>query len=94
MKSLPSDKATAGEIPINVLKNCENCFFDLTNCINEAIRNNKFPDSLKLSDITPVFKKLDTSDKTNYRPVSVYLYYQKYLKKLFMTSFMDIWKTF
>ena len=71
VKSLPSDKATAGEIPINVLKNCENCFFDLTNCINGAIRNNKFPDSLKLSDVTPVFKKLDLSDKANYRSVSV-----------------------
>ena len=98
VKSLPSDKATAGEIPINVLKNCENCFFDLTNCINEAIRNNKFPGSLKLSDITPVYKKLDPSDKANYRPVSVlpllskvfYHYYQKYLKKIFMTSFMNI----
>ena len=88
VKSLPSDKATAGEIPINVLKNC---FFDLTNCINKAIRNNKFPDSLKLSDITPVFKKLDPSDKANYRPVSVfYLHCRKYLKKLFMTSFMNI----
>ena len=71
VKSLPSDKAAAGEIPVNVLKNCENCFFDLTNCINKAIRNNKFPDSLKLSDITPVFKNLDPSDKANYRPVSV-----------------------
>ena len=57
--------------------NCENCFFDLTNCINEAIRNNKFPDSLKLSDITPVFKKLDPSDKANYRPVSVLLLLSK-----------------
>ena len=49
MQSLPLDKATAGEIPVNALKNGENCFFDLTNCINEAIRSNKFPDSLKLS---------------------------------------------
>ena len=71
VKSFLSDKATAGEIPINVLKNCENCFFDLTNCINKAIRSNKFPDSLKLSDITPVFRKLDPSGKANYRPVSV-----------------------
>ena len=71
VKSLPSDKATFGEIPVNVLKNWENCFFDLTDCINEAIRNIKFPDSLKLSDITPVFKKLDPKDKANYRPVSV-----------------------
>ena len=71
MKNLLSDKATAGEVPVNVLKHCENCVFDWTNCINEAIRNNKFPDSLKLSDITPVFKNLDPSDKANYRPVSV-----------------------
>ena len=59
---------------------------DLTDCINEAIRNNKFPDSLKLSDTTPVYKKRDP--KANYRPVSHY--YQKYLKKLFMTSFKNI----
>ena len=70
VKNFPSDKATAGEIPVNVVKS-EICFFDLTNCINEAIRNNKFPDSLKLSDITPVYKKLDPNDITNYRPVSV-----------------------
>ena len=70
MKSLPSDKGTTGKIPANVLKNSEICFFDLTNSINEAIRSNKFPDSLKLSDITPVYKKRDLSDKANYRPVS------------------------
>ena len=79
VKSLPLDKATAGEIPINVLKNCENCFFDLTNCINEAIRNNKFRDSLKLSDITPVF---DPSDKANYRPVSVLPLLSKVFEKI------------
>ena len=52
-------------------------FFDLTNCINEAIRNNKFPDSLKLSDITPVYKKPDLSNKANYGPVNVLPYHQK-----------------
>ena len=69
-KSFPSDEAAAGEIPVNVLKNSEICFFDLTNCINEAIVNNKFPDSIKLSDVTYVYKKLDSSDMANYRPVS------------------------
>ena len=71
MESFPSDKATAGEIPVNVLKNSENSIFDLTNCINKAIRSNKFPDSSKLYDITSVYKKLDPSDKANYRPISV-----------------------
>ena len=71
VKNLSSDKATAGEIPVNILKNREICFIELTKCFNEAIRNNKFPDSLKLSDIIPVYKKLDPSDKANHRPVSV-----------------------
>ena len=84
VKSLPSDIATAGEILVNVLKNSENWFFDLTNGINEAIRNNKFPDS------TPVYKNLESSDKANCRPVSVLPLLSKYLKKLFMTSFIYI----
>ena len=71
VKNLPADKATAGEIPANVLKSREICFFDLTYYVNEVIRNNKFQDSLKLSDITPVHKKFDSRDKANYRPVSV-----------------------
>ena len=54
VKNSPSDKAPARDIPVNALKNNEICFFDLTNCIKEAIINNKFPDSLKLSDITSV----------------------------------------
>ena len=72
---MPSGKATAGEIPVNVLKNSEIFFFDLTNCINEAIRNNKFPDSLKLFDITPLYKKRDPSDKANC--ISLCFYHQK-----------------
>ena len=69
MKNLPSDKATPGDIPVNVLQNSEICFFDLTNCINEDIIDNKFPDSIELSDITPVYKKIDPSDKANCSPV-------------------------
>ena len=82
VKSLPSDKATTGDIPVNILKNSENYFFYLTNCINEAIRNNKFPDSLKLSDITPVYKKLDPTDETYYRPVSVLPLLSKVFEKI------------
>ena len=44
-----------GEIPIKILKERIFCFPELTNCINESLTNNKFPNTLKLSDITPVF---------------------------------------
>ena len=82
VKSLLSNKATAGEIPVNVLKNSEICFFDLSNCINEAIKNNKFPDSLKLSDITPEYNKFDPSDKASYRHVSVLPLLSKVFEKI------------
>ena len=62
MKTLPSDKASAGEISVDILKNSDFCFSELTKCINKAFNDNKFPDSLKLSDIVPVFKRLDPAD--------------------------------
>ena len=71
VKILPSDKASAGEIPIKILKEGRFCFPEPTNCINESLTNNKLPDTSKLSNVTPVFKKLDPSDKANYRPVSI-----------------------
>ena len=56
VKNIPSDKATAGEIPVDILKISEFCFDKLTKLI-EAFNENKFPDTVKLSDIVPVFKK-------------------------------------
>ena len=39
--------------------------------INDVIHAAQFPDALKLADITPVFKKKDSNNVKNYRPVSV-----------------------
>ena len=82
VENVPSDKTTAAEIPINVLKNSEIIFLDLTNCINEALRNNKFPDSLKLSDITPVYKKCGLIHKASYIPVNVLPLLSKVFEKI------------
>ena len=82
VKNLPSDKVSAGEIPIKILKESTFCFPELTNCINESLTNNKFRDALKLFDITPVFKKLDPSDKANYRPVSILPLVSKVFEKI------------
>ena len=81
MRNLPSDKASAGEIPIKNLKENKFCFPGLANCVNESLTNNKFPDPLNLPDITPVFKKLDPSDKANYRPVSILSLVSKVFEK-------------
>ena len=42
----------------------------LTIIFNNCVKSGDFPDILKYADITPVFKKGDTTDKTKYRPIS------------------------
>ena len=38
---------------------------------NESLKLSRFPHSMKSANITPVFKKNDRTDKSNYRPVSI-----------------------
>ena len=82
VKNLPSDKVSAGEIPIKILKESTFCFPELTNCTYESLTNNTFPDTLKLSNLIPAFKKLDPSDKANYRPVSILPLLSKVFEKI------------
>ena len=63
IEGLPSNKATAGEIPIKSLKENGFTFAYLTFCVNEAILSGKFADSFKLSNIVAVHKKKDGSVK-------------------------------
>ena len=50
--------------------------------INNAISNSELFENLKSADATPVFKKKDPLDKTNYRPVSVLLPLSKMFGRL------------
>ena len=57
---------------MQILKESKFTFECLKNCINHLIQETGiFPSSLKLGNITPIFKKDDPLDKSNYRPVSI-----------------------
>ena len=49
---------------------------------NKRIIDGKFPDQLKKADVSPVFKKGNYNDRTNYRPVSILLWLSKIFKPL------------
>ena len=64
----------------------------LTIIFNNCIRNSKFPDILKYADITPVFKKGNTTDKSNYRPISTLSNFSKIFEERIysqVNSFME-----
>ena len=54
----------------------------LQKLINQSIRNNEFPDELKLAYISPIFKKEDVTSVKNYRPISVLLAVSKIYEKI------------
>ena len=76
------------------MKNSEFCISELTKCINKVFKENKSPDNLKLFDIVPVFKKLDPTDKSNFRLVSLLPLLSKVFEKIMYDQLYEYAETF
>ena len=61
----------------------------LTNCINHSFVANKFPDELKLSEVIPLYKKLDPFKKENYIPVSLLPQVSKVFERIIYKQIMS-----
>ena len=89
---LSINKAISGDIPVKLLKESEFIFPYLANYVSEAIIDCEFLDHLKLSNILPVYKKKDPTDKVNYKPISILpllsLVYEKQLYE-YMGNFLN-----
>ena len=72
IKKLDCTKKSGGNISAKILKLSSNvvCEFIKDN-INQSFRSGKFPDRLKLAEITPILKKGDPLDIGNYRLISI-----------------------
>ena len=56
---------------------------------NHSIDTGCFPSNLKLADVTPIFKKGDRLDKSNYRPVSILSSLSKIFERLLFNQIND-----
>ena len=75
--------STYGSIPAAILKQCVNAYLPHhTNSINYSIQHSNFPQELKLSEVIPVYKKLDPLPKENYRPVSLLPHVSKVFERI------------
>ena len=73
INTLDTSKSTQSEdIPFKIIKDYANIFanFILQN-FYKCIIDGKFPDQLKKADASPVFKKGNHNNKTNYQPLSI-----------------------
>ena len=94
MKVLDVSKAIQeSDIPVKIITANEN-FFAEAICFyfNKSLENGKFPNCLKLANITPVFKKAPRTSKINYRPVSILPVFSKIFERLLsrqLSEFFD-----
>ena len=83
INQLDEKKSVSGKISTKLLKLAKTEILKpLTKCINTCIQNEIFPDELKLADVTPIFKKGDAKDKSNYRPISILPLLSKIFEKI------------
>jgi exonuclease III len=54
--------------------------------INQSFQEGKFPENLKLSLVTPIYKKDERQDPGNYRPISITSPVSKILEKAFLAQ--------
>ena len=94
IRDLKNNKSAGREIPIQILKESEFTFGILTNCINKSSETGCFPDNLKAANITPIFKKDDTLDKANYRPVSILPLISKVYERLIYNQLSEYSESF
>ena len=71
VKDIRLGKSSSSGIKADIINQYDLCFQALTNCINKFIVSGSFLDSMKLSNISSVYKAKDSLEEGNYRSESI-----------------------
>lgn len=78
VSSLKNSAHDLDSIPVSLFKRIFPCIsVPFTNLINKSFNLGIFPECLKITTITPVFKSGDSQNVDNYRPISVFSFFAK-----------------
>ena len=89
----PKVTSRVNDTPVQVIKeNKDAVAFFIHHNFSNSLSRFTFPTTLKYADIKPVFKKDDKTDKENYRPISILPTLTWYMKDLYITKCIRIFK--
>ena len=72
VKKKKKKKSTGFDISNDLLKNIiHEILSPLVHTLNLSIINGTVPDNMKIAKVVPIYKKGDTLDFSNYRPISL-----------------------
>ena len=82
ISSLKNTKSGLNSIPVKILKQFKSEISKpLSLLINLSLSKSVFPNVLKIARVTPIFKKGNDTDPSNYRPISCLPIFSKLLEK-------------
>ena len=85
-----NDSSGYDEISSRILKiSAPYVLSPLTFIFNKILSTGVFPERLKFSDVKPLYKKGDTTDFSNYRPISLLASFSKIIYKRFYCYLID-----
>ena len=77
LQNVDSKKVTQqNNIPVRITKENKLTFSNILSEMFNFYMNNTFPNGFKNNDIQPVHKKNDPFDKTKYRSIKFYLFFE------------------
>ena len=72
------------------MKQFANCYCEKrTNILNDCLKENRFPNLMKVAEISPVFKKFGNTSKDNYRPISTLSNFVKLFESIIYSQLND-----
>ena len=95
MSNLKNTAYNLNEIPVKLLKNLSTILSEtISKLVNASFSSSIFPECLKCARIVPIYKKGDSKNISNYRPISLLPTLSKVFERCILRRLLDFLKKF